>query len=204
MSPKKSGRLLSSKLLEPSYPAALAFLVFVSGGSAQAQNWRGTNPDQPNGYHASEAASHYHGNNFLPAQQQNGYRASEARSHYGGSRYEPSSGWNRQQEGGWGSAYRSNNEAQSSSFGRWGSNVNGRFGSSYSHPYWQSSAFAQQAQSPQSSQVASAAAASFAGMLRERAQMGGSYPNAGSFMQSREQSLQNQMNRGTAGFNRIY
>jgi hypothetical protein len=69
-------------------------LVIFSCAQSLAQNWRGTNPDQPNGYRASEYEGHYHGNVHLPAQQQNGYRASEARSHYGGSRFEPSSGWN--------------------------------------------------------------------------------------------------------------
>jgi hypothetical protein len=65
----------------------------LAGSCAQAQNWRGENPNQPNGYRASEFDSHYHGDLHLPAQQQNGYRASEARSHYGGSRFEPASGW---------------------------------------------------------------------------------------------------------------
>jgi hypothetical protein len=63
-------------------------LWLAASDAVQAQNWRQENPDAPNGYRASEAASHYHGNVHLPAQEQNGYRASEARSHYGGGRFE--------------------------------------------------------------------------------------------------------------------
>ncbi len=81
-------------------PAILTLLIACSG--AYAQNWRPPNPDQPNGYHASEAASHYHGDLHLPAQPQNGYHASEARSHYGGSRCEPASGWSSNSGGRWG------------------------------------------------------------------------------------------------------
>ncbi|MBS1955149.1 MAG: hypothetical protein JST89_13255 [Cyanobacteria bacterium SZAS-4] len=99
---------------------ALTYLALI-GSSVSAQNWRPDNPDQPNGYHASEAASHYHGNLHMPAQQQNGYRASEARSHYGGERCEPSSGWNYENNSGPGSAF--NND----------SNSGGGIGSAYSN-----------------------------------------------------------------------
>lgn len=99
---------------------ALTYLTLIGTG-VSAQNWRPDNPDQPNGYHASEAASHYHGNLHLPAQQQNGYHASEARSHYGGSKFEPSSGWNYDNNSGPGSAF--NND----------SGYSGGFGSAYSN-----------------------------------------------------------------------
>lgn len=98
---------------------ALVVITTLCCSAATAQNYRPANPDQPNGYHASEAASHYHGNAHLPAQQQNGYHASEARSHYGGSHDESS--------GGWGSSSRSDSErggrwgSSSSSDGGWGS-----------------------------------------------------------------------------------
>lgn len=99
---------------------ALTYLALI-GSSVSAQNWREENPDQPNGYHASEAASHYHGNLHMPAQQQNGYRASEARSHYGGERFEPSSGWNHDNNSGPGSAFTND------------SNYGGGIGSAYSN-----------------------------------------------------------------------
>ncbi|CAN5666791.1 hypothetical protein BH10CYA1_BH10CYA1_41700 [soil metagenome] len=98
----------------------LVVVTTLSCLAASAQNWRTDNPDQPNGYHASEAASHYHGNYNLPAQQQNGYRASEARSHYGGSRFQSSDGWgsSSSSDSGWGSRW--NNQNQSSRPGsRW-------------------------------------------------------------------------------------
>jgi len=87
--------------------AALCAIAALSAciQSVSAQNWRPDNPDQPNGYHASEAASHYHGDLHLPAQQQNGYHASEFRSHYGGERYEPSSGWHDENNSGPGSTF---------------------------------------------------------------------------------------------------
>jgi hypothetical protein len=85
----------------------LAILCLTaSGRNAFGQNWRQENPDRPNGYRASEAASHYHGNLHMPANQLNGYRASEARSHYGGMRMEPSSGWHYGNDSGPGSAFR--------------------------------------------------------------------------------------------------
>jgi hypothetical protein len=74
-------------------------------GAVCAQNWREPNPNQANGYHATEAENHYHGNYHEPAQVQNGYRASEARSHYNGSRFEPSNGWDEQNNSGPGSAF---------------------------------------------------------------------------------------------------
>lgn len=106
--------------------ACVMVALVMSSSVALAQNWRQPNPDQPNGYRASEAASHYHGDLHMPAQPQNGYRASEARSHYGGSRMEPSSGWGSSESTGrWGE---SNSESrwgggseQSSGWGsRWG------------------------------------------------------------------------------------
>ncbi len=99
---------------------ALSCLALI-GSSVSAQNWRPENPDQPNGYHASEASSHYHGNLHMPAQPQNGYHASEARSHYGGSKFEPSNGWNYDSNSGPGSAFNNN------------SSSGGGFGSAYSN-----------------------------------------------------------------------
>lgn len=112
------------------------FAAFLSCSTASAQNWRQPNPDQPNGYRASEAASHYHGDLHMPAQPQNGYHASEARSHYGGSRMEPSSGWGSSESSGggrWG---------ESSSSGRWGgseqssSGLGSRWGGSEQSSGW--------------------------------------------------------------------
>lgn len=80
-------------------------LATLIGQGASAQDWRQQNPNQPNGYRASEFADKYHGRYHEPAQPLNGYRASEARSHYGGSRFEPPSGWNYQDNSGPGSAF---------------------------------------------------------------------------------------------------
>jgi len=99
--------------------------------AALAQNWRTPNPDQPNGYRATEFADKYHGNYHMPAQPQNGYHASEARSHYGGSRFEPSNGWNEQDNDGPGSAF---SNAQISSGGP---------GSAYSNASWHQNGGAQ-------------------------------------------------------------
>jgi hypothetical protein len=82
-----------------------SLLLAIMTAGASAQNWRQPNPDQPNGYHASEAQSHYHGKYHEPAQPLNGYHSSEARSHYGGSKFEPSSGWNHESNSGPGSAF---------------------------------------------------------------------------------------------------
>lgn len=98
---------------------ALFSTLFLLAGGVQAQNWRGENPNQPNGYRASEFASHYHGDLRVPAQQQNGYRASEARSHYGGSRFEPASGWSYSSNGNSSNYGRSWQTANSDS-NRWG------------------------------------------------------------------------------------
>ncbi len=95
--------------------------------SASAQNWRPPNPNQPNGYRASEAASHSHGDAHLPAQEQNGYHASEARSHYGGQRDEPASGWNYENNSGPGSAFSNDNY----------SNYDSMPGSAYSSARWE-------------------------------------------------------------------
>lgn len=111
-----------SELRRFAYLAAFCLIYCaLTASSASAQNWRPDNPDQPNGYRASEASSHYHGNLHMPAQQQNGYRASEARSHYGGDKYEPSSGWNYDNNSGPGSAF--NND----------SNYGSSIGSAYSN-----------------------------------------------------------------------
>lgn len=103
-----------------------AVIWSLASPAALSQDWRqeSENPNQPNGYRASEFASHYHGNLHLPAQQQNGYRASEARSHYGGSRYEPPSGWSYDNNSGPGSAF--NNYSSSG----------GGPGSAYSNASW--------------------------------------------------------------------
>jgi hypothetical protein len=95
------------------YKLLLLILTFLySCGDSSAQNWRQENPDAPNGYRASEYASHYHGDACLPANEQNGYRASEARSHYGGGRFEtsPETPSNR-----WESSNTSENRSQDSS-----------------------------------------------------------------------------------------
>lgn len=84
---------------------ALAIALAACMQSALAQNWRAPNPDQPNGYRATEFDNRYHGDLHAPAQPLNGYRASEARSHYGGERYEPAGGWNYQYTNGPGSAF---------------------------------------------------------------------------------------------------
>ncbi len=99
-------------------------IISLFSPSAVAQNWHQSNPDQPNGYHASEFESHYHGNLEAPANQQNGYRASEARSHYGGSRFEPSNGWSYQDSSTPGSAFSNQ------------SNEGGGIGSAYSNASW--------------------------------------------------------------------
>jgi hypothetical protein len=96
-----------------------SLLATLLGGAAYGQDWREPNPNQANGYHATEAENHYHGNYHEPAQVQNGYRASEARSHYGGSRFEPSGGWDYQNNSGPGSAFsneRSSNGGPGSAF----------------------------------------------------------------------------------------
>jgi len=85
--------------------STVCLVSFVA--AAVAQEWGEQNPNQPNGYRASEFNSHYHGNLNAPEYQPNGYRASEARSHYGGERYEPSSGWSYQENSGPGSAFSS-------------------------------------------------------------------------------------------------
>ncbi|MBC8000616.1 MAG: hypothetical protein IAF58_21890 [Leptolyngbya sp.] len=59
--------------------------------SAGAQNWRTPNPNQPNGYRATSAATHFSGSYKVPSQPSNGYHASEARSHAGMSCYTPPS-----------------------------------------------------------------------------------------------------------------
>ncbi len=117
--------------------------AILSCTAVSAQNYRPPNPDQPNGYHASEADSHYHGNAHLPAQAQNGYHASEARSHSGAGRSEASQGYGErgsswggrsggnQEQGRWGGRYGGDQEQ-----GRWGnrygaSQEQGRWGSSY-------------------------------------------------------------------------
>lgn len=103
-----------------------------------AQDWRQPNADQPNGYRASEAASHYHGRYHMPAQPLNGYHASEARSHYGGSRFEPSSGWDYQNNSGPGSAF-TNDSSESGGPGSAftnSSNESSLPGSAYSNASW--------------------------------------------------------------------
>lgn len=91
------------------FVAAISCSLLLST-AAHGQDWRqeSSNPNQPNGYRASEFASHYHGDLHLPAQHLNGYHASEARSHYGGSRFEPASGWSYQSNSGPGSAFTNN------------------------------------------------------------------------------------------------
>ncbi len=113
--------------------------AILSCTAVLAQNYRPPNPDQPNGYHASEAASHYHGNDHLPAQPQNGYHASEARSHSGAGRSEASQGYGErgaswggrsggnQEQGRWGSRYGGNQEQ-----GRWGN----RYGANQEQGGW--------------------------------------------------------------------
>ncbi len=90
-----------------------AIAALLSTQVVSAQNWRQPNPDQPNGYRASEADSHYHGKYHEPAQPLNGYRASEGRSHYGGERMESSSGFHDQDTGGPGSAFRNSSTGES-------------------------------------------------------------------------------------------
>jgi hypothetical protein len=189
-----------------------------------AQNYRGSNPDQPNGYHASEAGSHYEGDAHMPANQQNGYRASEARSHYGGSKYEPSSGWNRNSQGrneGPGSAFRSQGDSGrwgESSSGRWGGSSGGwggesRFGSNYNSPYWSN-------RSPTQVAGEMAVGEGMLNFIRNRSEQyaanngrnsystgqrqSNPYPNTAALMQARENQLQSEMRNGSAGFNRIY
>ena len=210
-------KVLLSRYLTVSLCSLLA--AGLTGAEATAQNYRGSNPDQPNGYHASEAGSHYEGDAHMPANQQNGYRASEARSHYGGSKYEPSSGWNRNSQGrneGPGSAFRSQGEGSS---GRWGGGSSSswggedRFGSNYNHPYWSN-------RSPAQVEGEMAAGAGMLNFIRNRSEQytansGGNsysagqrpsnpYPNTAALMQARENQLQNEMRAGHAGFNRIY
>ncbi len=99
---------------------------------ASAQNWRTPNPNQPNGYRATEAAYHYHGSYKEPAQQSNGYRATEARSKFGMSSFAPptsstsGSRCGRGEGGRWGSGGERSNGNGSE---RWGG-AGGRFGDS--------------------------------------------------------------------------
>lgn len=89
-----------------------------------AQNWRTPNPNQPNGYRATSAATHFSGSYKVPSQPSNGYHASEARSHAGMNCYTPPSS-------------SSNENSRSSRWGgsRWGNesaggsqSYGGRFG----------------------------------------------------------------------------
>lgn len=112
-------------MLKLTLTAVIAIVTVASfSADASAQDWRQPNSNQPNGYHASEFNSHYHGNLHAPAQPLNGYHASEARSHYGGSRFEPSNGWNEQSNNGPGSAFSN------------ASIPGGGMGSAYSNASW--------------------------------------------------------------------
>jgi hypothetical protein len=183
-----------------------AFVVLlISVNPARAQN-----PNQANGYHASEAYAHGH---EPPANVQNGYHASEARSHFGGGSNQSSTDWRRSHpggdEGGFGSGFasRSGSNRERSSEG-WGS----RFGSS--------------GRGQDSRAEEGIAMAATAGVLRRaimqrngQANGGATYganaggyntrlasygPMIGSRMEALEQSEQNSQNRRVGGFNTIY
>lgn len=88
----------------------LAFIgMWVACAGSYAQNWRTPNPNQPNGYRATEASYHFHGSYKEPSQPSNGYRASEARSHVGMNSFAPPS------------------TSEKSGGGRWGENGGSRF-----------------------------------------------------------------------------
>ena len=112
-------------------------LVFLSlcafCPDALAQNWRTPNPNQPNGYRATEAAYHYHGSYKEPSSPSDGYRASEARSHAGLNCFAPPSSSSKSEGGRWGSSEGGRfGGGESSRFGggggRFGSAEGGRFG----------------------------------------------------------------------------
>ncbi len=182
---------------------ALFSTLFLLAGGVQAQNWRGENPNQPNGYRASEFASHYHGDLHLPAQQQNGYRASEARSHYGGSRFEPASGW----------SYSSN--SNSSNYGRSWQTANGdqnRWSNQGGSAWRESSGYLGTARclhrlSELSNPEVSGGANQLAGTAYQ-----GSYGEAasrfgamlGARREQRESAVQNMIRSGSGGFNHLY
>lgn len=100
--------------MERFYLSALIAFLVTSGVSADAQNWRTPNPNQPNGYRASMASYHYHGSYKEPAQQANGYRATEARSKVGMNCFAPPS----TSESGGGGRWSSGNS-------RWGGETSG-------------------------------------------------------------------------------
>jgi len=95
--------------------------MFVSlwtlSSAAFAQNWRTPNPNQPNGYRATEAAYHFHGSYKEPSSPSNGYRATEARSRAGMSCFAPPSSSEKSEGGRW-----AGNE------GRWGGSESRRWG----------------------------------------------------------------------------
>ena len=80
--------------------------MFVSlwtlSSAAFAQNWRTPNPNQPNGYRATEAAYHFHGSYKEPSSPSNGYRATEARSRAGMNCFAPPSSPEKSEGGRWG------------------------------------------------------------------------------------------------------
>lgn len=102
----------------------LSILLVVSP-PVFAQNWRTPNPNQPNGYRATCAATHFSGSYKEPSQPSNGYRASEARSHAGMSCYTPpSSSGENSRSSRWGGGSESRWSGGAS---RWGSG-NSRWG----------------------------------------------------------------------------
>lgn len=182
--------------------ALFSTLCLLAGG-VQAQNWRGENPNQPNGYRASEFASHYHGDLHLPAQQQNGYRASEARSHYGGSRFEPASGW----------SYSSN--SSSSNYGRSWQTANGdqnRWGSQGGSAWQGSNGSLGTARCLQRlNELRNLEASGGANQLAGGAYQGSNGEDAARFgamlgarRQQRENAVQNMIRSGGGGFNHLY
>lgn len=82
----------------------VAASLWTSCTVAQAQNWRTPNPNQPNGYRATEAAYHFHGSYKEPSSASNGYRATEARSRAGMSCFAPPSSSQDNQGSRWGGA----------------------------------------------------------------------------------------------------
>lgn len=108
--------------------------MFVSlwtlSSGAFAQNWRTPNPNQPNGYRATEAAYHFHGSYKEPSSPSNGYRATEARSRAGMNCFAPPSSSERSEGGRWGA----------SGEGRWGGSENRRWGNTAGSSFQRGSA----------------------------------------------------------------
>ncbi len=73
-------------------------IAFSNFQPLQAQNLRSDNPNQENGYRATEAETHYYGGRYPVQHNPNGYRASEAGSHFAGGHYQ--SAFNSRMSGG--------------------------------------------------------------------------------------------------------